>query len=288
MHVVLITLASTLCFQCGYFIWKQTADSLPQVGKAPLITIVAGFIGNWKWMSGLVATVLGWLLFIKATDLGEVSVVQPLMSVGDVFLVFLAVVFLHERLSRGEWIGLAITVAGATMLAFEARVTPPSGINWLMMAIFVSAVIALGAYLLARSWHSKRAELPLAIAAGMGFGMGAVLTKLMTTYITLNGLQLESSAFLLNPILPFMVIANVAGLVMLQIAFQRGRAAVIVPVQLSVVNGIVVVSGYLVFSETIAFSRLFAIALIIVGTACLHIAAPNQHGKNNSDGVPHT
>lgn len=277
MQVVVITLAATLFIQSGYFIWKLTADSLPQVGKASLPTIVAGFIGNWKWMLGLIATVLGWLLFIKATDLGEVSVVQPLMSVGDVFLVLLAVVFLHERLSRGEWLGLAVTVAGAITLAFEAKVTLPSGIDWLRMAIFLGTVIALGAYLLVRGWHSKRAELPLAIAAGMGFGIGAVLTKLMTAYITLNGLQLESAAFLLNPILPFMVIANMAGLAMLQVAFQRGRAAVIVPVQLSVVNGIVVVSGYMVFSETIAWSRLFAIALIIVGTARLHVAAPNRH-----------
>ena len=66
------------------------------------------------------------------------------------------------------------------------------------------------------------------------------------------------------------------GLALLQVAFQRGRAAVIVPVQLSVINGIVVVSGYFVFSETIAWFRLLAIALIVFGTAWLHFAAPDR------------
>ncbi len=277
MQVVLITLAATLLIQCGYFLWKLTADALPEVGKAPLPAVVAGFLGNAKWMLGLIATIVGWLLFIKATDLGEISVVQPLMSVGDVFLVILAVTFLHERLTRGEWLGLAITVVGAVALALETEVTTPSGIAWPRLALFLAIVLAAGAFMLARGWRSRHGEVPLAIAVGIGFGLGAVLTKLMTAYIALNGMELESSAFLLNPILPFMILANVAGLVLLQVAFQRGRAAVIVPVQLSVVNGIVVLSGYLVFAETLAWSRLFAIALIVLGTAWLHAAAPERH-----------
>ena len=278
MEVVLITLAATFFMQSGYFIWKLTAASLPQVGRASWPEVAVGFIRNGRWMLGLFATIVGWLLFIKATDLGEVSVVQPLLSVGDVFLVLLAVVFLHERLRPGEWLGLAVTVAGAGMLAFEARVTLPSDIDWPRLALFLVGVMTLGGSLLARGWHSPRAELPLAIASGVGFGMGAVLTKLMTAYLTLRGQQLESSAFLLNPILPFMVLSNIVGLALLQVAFQRGRAAVIVPVQLSVINCIVVVSGYFVFSETIAWFRLLAIALIMIGTAWLHLAAPDRDG----------
>ncbi len=56
-------------------------------------------------MLGFFLTVVGWLFFVKATDLGEVSIVQPLMSVGDIFVVLLAITFLHERLGRVD--GLA-------------------------------------------------------------------------------------------------------------------------------------------------------------------------------------
>ena len=112
----------------------------------------------------------------------------------------------------------------------------------------------------------------MAIAVGVGFGVGAILTELMTAYIAINGQQLETSAFFLNPILPFMIAANVIGLILLQAAFQRGRAAVIVPVQLSVVNGLVVAAGILVFSEAITPIRMLGIGFIIAGTAMLHIS----------------
>jgi len=117
--------------------------------------------------------------------------------------------------------------------------------------------------------RSAQSEVPLAIAVGIGFGMGAVLTKLMTAYLMLGGRQLESSAFLLNPILPFMVAANVVGLALLQVAFQRGRASVIIPVQLAVTNGLVVLAGALIFAESIGLFRLCGIGLIIAGTGVL-------------------
>ena len=202
-------------------------------------------------MLGFVLTVVGWLLFVKATDLGEVSIVQPLMSVGDVFLVLLAVTFLHERLGRVEWAGLALTVVGAVALASEASVIEQVAIAWPRLVAFLALCAAGGVALFLAARRRAKSEVPLAIAVGIGFGTGAVLTKLMTAYLMLRGEQLESAASLLNPILPFVIAANVAGLALLQVAFQRGRASVIVPVQLGVANGLVVIAGALVFAEAI-------------------------------------
>ena len=283
MLVVLITLAAALATQSGYFLWKVASDSLPRLGEVSLGTAIRGFLTNWKWVLGFLCTVAGWLFFIKATDLGEISIVQPLMSVGDLFLVLLAVVFLHERLNRKEWIGLALTVAGALALSFEARVSAPLSIDWMRLAILLGLVVSAGAALLFFGLRSRRPEVPLAIAVGFGFGLGSVLTELMTAYITLKGGTLGSAAFVLNPILPFMMAANVAGLFLLQVAFQRGRAAVIVPVQLSVVNGIVVLTGVLVFAEPLSLYRLFAIGLILAGTAALHQSkAPTEQAQESS------
>lgn len=269
MIVVLVTLAATLAIQLGYFLWKIAADELPRIGTAPAGTVALAFVTNWKWMLGLVLTVVGWLFFVKATDLGEVSIVQPLMSVGDMFLVLLAITFLHERLGRVEWVGLALTVGGAVLLAFEATVIERVAIAWPRLVAFLSLCAAGWLALFLAGRRSSRSEVPLAIAVGISFGIGAVLTKLMTAYLTLGGEQLESSAFLLNPILPFMVAANVAGLALLQVAFQRGRASVVIPVQLAVANGLVVIAGSLVFAEAIGLFRLFAICLILSGTAVL-------------------
>jgi len=269
MIVVLVTLAATLGIQLGYFLWKIAADELPRIGTAPAGTVALAFVTNWKWLLGFVLTVVGWLFFVKATDLGEVSIVQPLMSVGDIFLVLLAITFLHERLGRVEWVGLALTVVGAVLLAVEAAVIKQVAVAWPRLAAVLPLCAAGWLALFLAGRRSAGSEVPLAIAVGIGFGMGAVLTKLMTAYLTLGGQQLESSAFLLNPILPFVVAANVAGLALLQIAFQRGRASVIIPVQLAVANGLVVIAGFLVFAEAIGPMRLFGICVIVAGTTAL-------------------
>lgn len=276
-YLVLVTLTATFAIQLGYFLWKVAADSLPRIGEVRTSTVIVRFLTSWRWVLGLLATTIGWVLFIKATDLGEISLVQPLMSIGDVFLVLLAVVFLHERLGRIEWFGLALTVAGAVALSFEAQIIAPMGIDWFRLALFLVLAAAAWAGLVFAGRRSRRSEVPLAVAVGVGFGTGAVLTELMTAYLTSTDQPLESAAFLLNPIFPFMVTANVAGLGLLQVAFQRGRAAVIVPVQLSVVNAVVVLAGALVFLEAISIFRLFNIALIVIGTAFLHGPKRKDH-----------
>ena len=78
-------------------------------------------------------------------------------------------------------------------------------------------------------------------------------------------------AILVDPLLLAVVLANVAGLVLLQAAFQRGRAAVIVPLQLAMANAITVVAGILIFAEHITPVRALGIALIIGGTILLHV-----------------
>ena len=78
-------------------------------------------------------------------------------------------------------------------------------------------------------------------------------------------------SILVDPLLLAVVLANVAGLVLLQAAFQRGRAAVIVPLQLAMANAITVVAGILIFAEHITAVRALGIALIIGGTVLLHV-----------------
>ncbi len=92
MTVVLTTLAATLLIQFGYFMWKLSADSAqPKIGGAPAWEVVRSLVSDWRWVSGFVATSMGWVLFVQATALGDISLVQPLMSAGDLLLVVMAV-----------------------------------------------------------------------------------------------------------------------------------------------------------------------------------------------------
>lgn len=277
MTVVLITLAATLFIQLGYFLWKLSADGQPKIGGAPVWEIVRALATDWRWMLGFVATTLGWVLFVQATALGDISLVQPLMSAGDLLLVIMAVVFLKERLGRIEWAGVLMTVLGAVALAWKVGNSDVVSFDATRLALLLGVSVLVGLALLASNRRSHRPEVLLALVVGLCFGAGSILTKAMTVAYSGPGQTVMTWTILIDPLLLAVILANVLGLVLLQAAFQRGRAAVIVPLQLAVANGITVLAGVVIFAENITPLRGFGILLILGGTALLHLKPSLTH-----------
>ena len=276
MSVVIVTALATLSIQLGLFLWKLSAASQPRIGEAKVFLVLKSLLTDWRWVLGTCATTLGWILFVYATSLGDISLIQPLMSAGDFILIMLAVVFLKERLSAMEWVGVLVTIAGAVALAWGAKSSDTVAFDrvafWSILAVSTGLAVVL--YLANRK--SPRAEVLLSPIVGLSFGMGAVLTKAMTANRVQSGDSVLGISLLVDPFLIGVVVANVIGLILLQAAFQRGRASVIVPVQLAMANIVTVAAGIMVFSEAVSFSRWVGILLIVMGTALLHIKTRNQ------------
>lgn len=271
MTVVFVTLAATLLIQLGYFLWKLSADGQPKIGGAPALQVMRALATDWRWMLGFAATSVGWVLFVQATALGDISLVQPLMSAGDLLLVVLAVVILKERLVRIEWAGVLLTVLGAVALALDAEASAVVAFGGVRLAMLLACVVLAGAIMLAANRRANRPEILLALVVGLCFGAGSMLTKALTTESAGPSQSVISLAVLLNPLLLAVVLANVVGLVLLQAAFQRGRASVIVPLQLAMANAITVLAGIVIFGEHITTLRASGIVLIVGGTALLHL-----------------
>ena len=271
MNVVVVTLLSTLLIQAGYFMWKLSAEGQPKIGHASGAKVALALLSDWRWVLGFVFTTLGWVLFVQASWLGDISLVQPLMSAGDVLLVMMAVVFLHERLGGREWVCIAATVAGAATLSAHAGVAGPPTFDVLRLLVIVAGAAAAALALLWYSRHSARSEVSLALLVGLSFGCGSTLTKALAARAELAARPVLSWGTVLDPVLLAVVAANVLGLVLLQAAFQRGRAAVIVPVQLAVANAVTVLTGVVVFGEQVTAWRAVGIVLIVAGTGALHV-----------------
>lgn len=75
---------------------------------------------NWGFLvlSGL-ATGLSWLAYFKALQLGQVFQVAPVDKLSVVWVVVLAVIFLKERPSPQEWLGVALVAGGVLVLALK-------------------------------------------------------------------------------------------------------------------------------------------------------------------------
>jgi len=67
-------------------------------------------------LSGL-ATGASWLCYFRALKLGEAAKVAPIDKLSVVFVALLSALFLGERLSAQNWLGVSLIAAGAILIA---------------------------------------------------------------------------------------------------------------------------------------------------------------------------
>lgn len=69
-------------------------------------------------LSGL-GTGASWLCYFRALKIGEAAKVAPVDKLSVVLVALFGVVFLGERLSVPNWLGVALIAAGAALVAYK-------------------------------------------------------------------------------------------------------------------------------------------------------------------------
>lgn len=99
-----------------------------------IMGVVSGilhFTGNWSnpltlssktlfflVLSGL-ATGASWICYFRALKIGEASQVAPVDKLSVLFVALFGSVFLNERLSIREWVGIVLVAGGVLLLALK-------------------------------------------------------------------------------------------------------------------------------------------------------------------------
>src|SRR5262249_47302285 len=99
-----------------------------------IVLTLSGFVygaGKWSnpfalrpktWVlltfSGL-TTGASWVCYFRALQIGEASKVAPVDKLSLVLVAFFAVIFLRERPSGREWIGIVLVGVGVLILGFK-------------------------------------------------------------------------------------------------------------------------------------------------------------------------
>jgi transporter family protein len=94
------------------FVWWFTSLS----GLSAAI-ITVGLLG------GLVNGLGNWAVFASLEKGAKASVAIPLTALYPLFTVMLATLFLRERPTALQWLGIALAVAGGAMLSYEPAVS---------------------------------------------------------------------------------------------------------------------------------------------------------------------
>ncbi|MBS0533034.1 MAG: EamA family transporter [Proteobacteria bacterium] len=69
-------------------------------------------------LSGL-ATGASWICYFRALKIGEAAKVAPIDKLSVVLVAIFGVIFLGEKLSGPNWVGIALIAAGAILVAYK-------------------------------------------------------------------------------------------------------------------------------------------------------------------------
>lgn len=293
---ILTALAAGAAFAVAAVLQQRAAAQRP--GEEALsFRLIAQLARQRTWQAGLAVAVVAYALQAVALFAAPLSVVQPLLVSDIVFAIPISVRLHRMRLHRRDWTGVLAVAAG---LALALAAADPSPGDPLVPAIawvpLVTVMVGLSAFAVVAGrllLGPARAAL-YALAASLILGLEAALMS-ATTHRFEGGVAAGLTAW--EPYA--MAVCSVAGMVLIQSAFQAGPLAISMPVIDAVQPLSAIAIGLLLFGERIAYSpdRLAAagagLALLLAGIVALdtspvvhRLHARHHAGARHDDDAP--
>jgi uncharacterized membrane protein len=113
--MIIFILVSAILASVGALFLKKGSKHFRVYFKFRFILDV---LKNYILLFGIILYGLSTIVFILALRLGELSVVYPLTSLSYVFVCFLSVYFLRERMNWYKWLGIAFIILGVVLVKF--------------------------------------------------------------------------------------------------------------------------------------------------------------------------
>jgi drug/metabolite transporter (DMT)-like permease len=280
MSAVLLAIAASLFWGIGNTLQKYgMAAEFPKIALRDVVRkfglILQTLFSNWIWMLGLANMLAGMGLFATALGSGDITLVQPIVCLTGVVAAIGGVVFLKEKVTKIEWLGIGGILLGVVLVGVAGHgetSTMPSNAGMLMLN-GAAIVLVIGALGLSRIGAST--EFTLSVAAGVLFGLANVLGKLLTQRViadvgTFSLLHLATWRSMFTDYPVYIVLAaNVVAASLQQTAFANGRASVVTPILTIIANVLPIVAALIFFGEKIEVLHAVGIAVVVVGTASL-------------------
>lgn len=275
---LVITIASACLLNWGYLTEHSAASSLPAVSIKQPLHAVRVLLASRRWLTGFLAEVAGWLLYVLALALAPLSLVQAASAGGIGVLAFLVGRPGMVRLARRERIGVGIAITGLGLLGLSLARGAEQGrssawvplLAWILGSLVVALlVVRLGGGLLGRGAS-------YGAAAGILFAAGDVCTKSVVE----GGIRLALA--------PLMLAAYAAGTLVLQMGFQRGGALTTAGLATMLTNAVPIAAGMTLYDEPLpsgaaGVARVLAFAFVIAGAVFL--AREEQPGEAATETV---
>lgn len=257
---VVLALVSAAALNWGFFVQHGVASGLPPLSVRRPVASLRLLFSNLRWVTGFLAGLAGWALYVGALALAPLSLVQAASAGGIGLLALLVDRTTQTVLTRRDRIGVAGAVAGLVLLGISLAGTSSAGRQAPPVAVGLWIACSLAAAALA-AWRIP-AGAGFGIAAGLLYAAGDVATKAAVG----GGAAVAFTAAVL--------VCHGLAFVALQLGFQRGSALATAGVSTLLTNALPIVAGMVLFREglpsgALGAVRVAAFAGVVAGAALL-------------------
>ena len=108
LWAIALVISATLVGAFGPILLKKASSKS--------LSKISSLATNYPLFGGVALYAVGTLLFIPALKGGELSVLYPFVSLSYIWVSFLSVKFLGEKMNKFKWIGIAFIITGVSFI----------------------------------------------------------------------------------------------------------------------------------------------------------------------------
>jgi hypothetical protein len=263
---IALALATALFYAISNVLELLEAEKVPdEYSMRP--GLVLRLIKEPRWLLGLLSDFGGYICHAAALGLATVVFVEPILALGILMSLFIGSRFVHRPVIRADWIAAIVLSGGLALFLYEVSPTGGRELGRTEEWVFAgpSAVAAiLVCITLGRATRGRPRAAFLGVAAGIAFGVSALLTKALVHYLG-DGIFAWVSHW--EPYA--LAFAAIGGVIIAQSALQTGAlgAAVGSIESMSVISGSLY--GLFLLNERVGAHTPFQIFAVVVSIGAI-------------------
>ena len=217
--VVALSILTAFCYALSNVLELMEAEQVPDEYTLKL-SLLGRLARRPRWLLGAASDVVGYVAQAAALALAAVAFVMPIVASGIIIALLLGAVVMHRSVRTSDWIAAIVLSIGLAVFLHEVLPTGgdevESASHWTVAGPIV--ILGVGVCLAcARGVRGPPRAALLGIAAGISFGVAAVLTKAFVYYLG------DGPFSWVDHWEPYaLAVSSIGGLVIAQSALQTG------------------------------------------------------------------
>jgi uncharacterized membrane protein len=256
------------------------------------------------WILSTVSMPSAVFVILYAVSIGNASVVGAMSGSGLASLAVFSHVYMREKISRKELLGVVTIIAAAILIGFFRLEKAAEKLDPRALYIFCPAIC--GSYVLLWLMLRKRGGIIGIVIAGLAGALGGfvpLFQKVSTSPLglsrpllrfqfvnqsTLTSYVQRGAKLLSNPWALTWITISLVSMVVMQFAYRRGKAIQLIPAFAANTIAIPIVGGVIAFNEQLHPLQWIGFFLIFAGVLLLtvssgHTIDPAARNRNRGD-----